>query len=98
MKSKGGKGKGTVTTKVCRTWMEFRTFNTSLVYAGFHEAGDEIAISGTPTLDNMMVDIYHLINGESPGVPVESFTIDPTCVQVGDTFGCLELIFFTNLE
>ena len=98
MKSKGGKGKGTVTTMVCRTWMEFRTFNTSLVYAGFHEAGDEIAISGTPTLDNMMVDIYHLINGESPGVPVESFTIDPTCVQVGDTFGCLELIFFTNLE
>ena len=98
-KSEGkGKGKGSIKVGVCRTWIEFRSLDDgSLLQSGFYQGGDEITVGGDPTVDRMTVDIYHLINDESPGVPVQSFSIDPTCVELNDQFGCMKLIAFSDL-
>ena len=95
VQGKGGKGKGSINI-TCQTWIEIRSTDQILIHSGYHEGGDEISMSRNPTLDRMTVDIYHLNNGESPSEPVESFTIDPTCVEAGDMFGCLELNRITN--
>ena len=99
-KGKGkGKGKGSIKVDVCRTWIEFRSIDDgSLLQSGFYKAGDEVTVEGDPTVDRMTVDIYHLINDESPGVPVQSFSFYRTCVELNDQFGCMTLIAFSDLE